>query len=102
MTVNRTIRLLPFALLAALVGTGSARAQLGTTPNTFAPPRPNAVKPNSQNLMQGPSYWTPNQRRLNVPGADSNPTTRRQTEPWAPAPIPVPAPKAPAPKAPAD
>lgn len=91
-----------FASLALLAGAGSAaQAQLSTTPNkvtpNYMPPRPNAVKPNSQNLMQGPSYWTPGQRRLNVPGADTNPT-QRETNPFdrpVPPPVPAPAPRKP-------
>ncbi|QIB35606.1 hypothetical protein [Ancylobacter pratisalsi] len=72
--------------LALLVGaTGAAQAQLSTTPNkvtpNYMPSRPDAVKPNKQNLMQGPSYWTPGQRSLNVPGANTNPT-QRETNPF--------------------
>ena len=51
-------------------------------PLSSAPERPQAIQPNRQNLMDGPSTWTPGQRRLNVPGADSNPTLRNQTQPW--------------------
>lgn len=54
------------------------------------PQRRDSVRPNSQNLMQGPSYWTPQQRRLNVPGATANPSLRRDTEPYPPPPIPPP------------
>ncbi|WP_428030403.1 hypothetical protein [Ancylobacter sp.] len=54
------------------------------------PQRPNSVRPNSQNLMQGPSYWTPQQRRLNVPGATTNPSQRRETAPYPPPPLPPP------------
>lgn len=39
-------------------------------------PRNDAVRPNSQNLMQGPSYWTPTQRQLNVPNSNANPSLR--------------------------
>lgn len=54
------------------------------------PQRRDSVRPNSQNLMQGPSYWTPQQRRLNVPGATANPSLRRDTEPYPPPPPPPP------------
>jgi hypothetical protein len=63
----------------------------------YAPARPDAVRPHSQNLMSGPSYWTPQQRRLNVPGATANPSLKRQAPPYtaptraAPQPPPRPA-----------
>lgn len=67
-----------------------ALAQVTTKPSPYMPQRRDSVRPNSQNLMQGPSYWTPQQRRLNVPGATSNPSLRRETEPYPPPPIPTP------------
>lgn len=69
-------------LLVLVATAGSALAQSSTVKNPYMPQRPNSVKPNSQNLMQGPSSWTPQQRRLNVPGADANPSLRRQTLPY--------------------
>lgn len=53
------------------------------------PPPSNAVKPNSQNLLQGPSVWTPQQRKLSVPGAETNPTMRQQGPFQRTAPVPV-------------
>lgn len=82
----------------------AALAQIQTRPVQSMPPRRDSVQPNSQNLMQGPSYWTPQQRRLNVPGATSNPSQKRDTLPYtAPPPATVtPAPGAPAPVRPAE
>ena len=77
-------------LAALLLGSVPAFSQVTTKPSPYMPQRPNSVRPNSQNLMQGPSYWTPQQRRLNVPGATSNPSLRRETEPYPPPPIPPP------------
>lgn len=79
----------------------AALAQIQTRPVQSMPPRRDSVQPNSQNLMQGPSYWTPQQRRLNVPGATSNPSLRRETEPYPPPPIPPPVRPAETPKEPA-
>ncbi|MCS0504667.1 hypothetical protein [Ancylobacter mangrovi] len=67
-------------------GAATPRPSIPQASGSAIPTRPDAVKPNSQNLMQGPSYWTPGQRRLNVPNADANPTTRRETQPWPPPP----------------
>lgn len=69
---------------------GSALAQVTSQPSPYMPQRRDSVRPNSQNLMQGPSYWTPQQRRLNVPGATANPSLRRDTEPYPPPPLPPP------------
>ncbi len=79
-------------ILVALLAPGlSALAQTSTNPgNRYVPQRPDSVRPNSQNLMQGPSYWTPQQRRLNVPGATSNPSLRRDTGAYPPQPLPTP------------
>ncbi|MCJ8143050.1 hypothetical protein MKI84_08980 [Ancylobacter sp. A5.8] len=54
------------------------------------PQRQNTVRPNSQNLMEGPSYWTNEQRRLNVPNADANPVQRENNPFDRPVPAPVP------------
>lgn len=78
-------------LTAALaVSAGPALAQVTSQPSPYMPQRRDSVRPNSQNLMQGPSYWTPQQRRLNVPGATANPSLRRDTEPYPPPPLPPP------------
>ncbi|WGD31523.1 hypothetical protein AncyloWKF20_06775 [Ancylobacter sp. WKF20] len=79
-------------ILVALLAPGlPALAQTSTSPgNRYVPQRPDSVRPNSQNLMQGPSYWTPQQRRLNVPGATSNPSLRRDTGAYPPQPLPPP------------
>ncbi|MBS9476130.1 hypothetical protein [Ancylobacter radicis] len=85
-------------LAVLLVSSLPAAAQTSTSQgNRYMPQRPDSVKPNSQNLMQGPSYWTPQQRRLNVPGATANPSLRRDTGPYPPPPLPT----APPPKKPA-
>jgi len=80
--------------------TGAAGAQSSQLSSPFAPPRPNAARPNSQNLMQGPNYWTPLQRRLNVPGANANPSLRNlPNSAYPPPPVqtfPPPAPPVPA------
>ena len=57
-------------------------------------PQIGVVKPNSQNLLQGPSTWSRQQRKLNVPGAQTNPTMRQQ----GPFPKTAPAPVSPPPK----
>ncbi len=77
-------------LLAATLLTCAPALSQVTKPSPYMPQRRDSVRPNSQNLMQGPSYWTPQQRRLNVPGATSNPSLRRETEPYPPPPIPPP------------
>lgn len=65
---------------------GSAEAQMQS----------GIVKPNSQNLLQGPSTWSKQQRRLNVPGAATNPTMR-QPSPAPPQPrVPINPPPKPA------
>lgn len=83
-------------MAALLAMTGGASAQSSQLSNPYTPQRPNSVQPNSQNLMQGPNYWTQQQRQLNVPGATSNPSLRRQTQPYTsqkpPAPQAVPRP----------
>lgn len=90
-------RLYGVAVAALLAMTGGASAQSSQLSNPYTPQRPNSVQPNSQNLMQGPNYWTPQQRRLNVPGADANPSLRRQTQPYtAQPPAPPKAPPRPA------
>ena len=77
------------AAVGLLLAGAPALGQTTTNPgNRTMPPRPDAVRPNSQNLMQGPSYWTPQQRRLNVPGATSNPSLRRDTGAYPPPPLP--------------
>ena len=48
------------------------------------------VKPNSQNLLQGPSSWSRQQRKLNVPGAATNPTMRQHGPTPSPGPAPLP------------
>lgn len=79
------------ATLVLVLGAGAALAQTGSP---YMPQRPGSVRPNSQNLMQGPSNWTAQQRRLNVPGATANPSLRRDTLPYtAPPPVAPPAPK---------
>jgi hypothetical protein len=75
-------RLYGTAVAALLAMTGGASAQSSQLSKPYTPQRPNAVAPNSQNLMQGPNYWTQQQRRLNVPGADANPSLKRQTRPY--------------------
>ena len=75
------------ATLVLVLGAGAALAQTGSP---YMPQRPGSVRPNSQNLMQGPSNWTAQQRRLNVPGATANPSLRRDTEPYPPPPLPPP------------
>lgn len=90
-------RLYGAAVAALLAMTGGASAQSSQLSKPYTPQRPNAVQPNSQNLMQGPNSWTPQQRRLNVPGADANPSLRRQTLPYtAQPPSPPKAPPRPA------
>ena len=69
---------------ALFAGPGAAQTQ----------PESNVVKPNSQNLLQGPSTWSRQQRKLNVPGAQTNPTMRQQ----GPFPKTAPAPVSPPPK----
>lgn len=59
-------------------------------------PQIGIVKPNSQNLLQGPSIWSRQQRKLSVPGAETNPTMRQQ----GPFPRVAPAPIKPAPVTP--
>lgn len=97
------VGLLGCVLIAPLAATGAfAQIQLPQPMQPKLPPvptvpRPNAVRPNSQNLMEGPSYWTPGQRQLNVPSANANPTLREnnpynRTVPPSP-PLPPPAPK---------
>lgn len=83
-------------MLSAGVSPASAQLHPLNQTDRYMPQRRDSVRPNSQNLMQGPSYWTPEQRRLNVPNADANPSLRPQTGPYPPPPIPV----APPPKKP--
>ncbi len=77
-------------MAALVVSAGPALAQMTSKPSPYMPQRRDSVRPNSQNLMRGPSYWTPQQRRLNVPGATANPSLRRETEPYPPPPLPPP------------
>lgn len=91
----KTVTAATLALMLGVAGS-AALAQTPMQPERYMPPRTNSVRPNSQNLMQGPSYWTPQQRRLNVPGADNNPSLRRETGPYPPQPIPPDAPARPA------
>lgn len=67
-------------LLFAAANT-AADAQTQMFPQQYMAQRPDSVRPNSQNLMTGPSYWTPLQRRLNVPSANANPSLRLQNNP---------------------
>lgn len=82
-------------IMTAVLATAFTLAAAPPAAAQYAPPRPDAVRPNGQNLMSGPSYWTPQQRRLNVPGATANPSLKRQTLPYtAPARVtPQPAPR---------
>lgn len=73
-----------FAGIALVSGPGEAQTQ----------PESGIVKPNSQNLLQGPSTWSRQQRKLNVPGAETNPTMRQPSpapaQPRAPIkPVPI-------------
>jgi len=52
-------------------------------------PQIGIVKPNRQNLLQGPSTWSRQQRKLSVPGAETNPTMRQQGPFPQTAPVPV-------------
>lgn len=89
-------------LVLAMAMAGTALAQSSSVSNPYMPQRPNSVKPNSQNLLQGPSSWTRQQRNLNIPGAKSNPSLRQQAAPYqaqppsTPQPLPRP-PDAPVP-----
>lgn len=84
--------LLAGVVAAALLASPPVLAQssLSNPGNRYVPQRPDSVKPNSQNLMSGPSYWTPQQRRLNVPGATTNPSLQRDTGAYPPQPLPLP------------
>ncbi|MCK0209581.1 hypothetical protein MWN33_16235 [Starkeya koreensis] len=75
------------ATLALMLGAVPALAQTGSP---YMQQRPGSVRPNSQNLMQGPSSWTAQQRRLNVPGATANPSQKRNTLPYTAPPPPAP------------
>lgn len=90
--MQRLLRARSAAVLVALLASAApVAAQTTTSPGSrYMPQRPDAVRPNSQNLMSGPSYWTPQQRRLNVPGATSNPSLRRDTGNYPPQPLPTP------------
>ena len=70
--------------VALMSGPGEAQTQ----------PQSGIVKPNSQNLLQGPSTWSRQQRKLSIPGAETNPTMRQK----GPVPRTAPAPIKPPPK----
>ena len=71
-------------MLVAVVGLGLGGPAVAQTQSGI-------VKPNSQNLLQGPSSWSRQQRKLNIPGATTNPTMRQPSpappQPRQPVPI---------------